>query len=462
MVGVFRLSSKNESIIAKRGWVLMEPLLKVERLLKKHPLCDPCLGRQFALLGCSLSNKERGAALKRILTMHGHHLALSKKKAGVSILQTVATNGALNIAAEVLEKIGKKPGKPRECYLCHEEFSQLGATINVAVKKLKKYEYSSFLVGVSLPKEVEEKEDELKAAFKVSQGESMRKSLSRVLGKKISRITEKETDFKKPDIVILLNPFTRKVSIQSNPLYLQGRYRKLIRGLPQSKWICHKCTGTGCQECNWSGKLYSDSVEEVLVEPMLDETGGGDAAFHAAGREDVDVRMLGKGRPFIVEIKRPKKRFLDLPALEHRINTQKKVTVSNLCFSSKEKIKKLKIAEKSNKVYKATVLFDRAISDEKLRVVENVLTNAIIKQQTPLRVLHRRADRLREKRIYVARIKRLAPRRVDLIIRCDGGLYIKELITGDEGRTDPCVSTLVNAEVKTLELDVLKVMTREF
>lgn len=440
----------------------MELLLKVEKLLKKHPLCNHCLGRQFALLGCRLSVQERGAALKLVLMMYGHQLALSKKKAGVSILQTVATNGALNIAAELLKKIGKKTGKPRECYLCHEEFGRLEDVITDALKKLTEYEYSSFLVGASLPKEVEEKEDELKAAFKASQGESMRKSLSRIIGKKISQITGKETDFKKPDIVIILNPFTRLVSIQSNPLYIQGRYKKMIRGLPQSKWVCHKCNGTGCQECNWSGRMYPDSVEEVIVEPMLDETGGVDASFHAAGREDVDVRMLGTGRPFIVEIKKPKRRFLDLHTLAHRINTQKKVKVSTLCFSSKEHIKKLKNTEKSNKVYKATVLFDRTISDEKLRVVENVLTNAIVYQQTPLRVLHRRADRVREKRIYTARIKRLTPSRVDLRIRCDGGLYIKELITGDEGRTDPCVSKLVNAGVKTLELDVLDVITRDF
>jgi tRNA pseudouridine synthase 10 len=208
--------------------------------------------------------------------------------------------------------------------------------------------------------------------------------------------------------------------------------------------------------------MYTESVEEIIVEPMLAETGGVDAAFHAAGREDVDVRMLGTGRPFIVEIKKPKRRFLDLPTLAPRVNAQKKVKVSNLCFSRKEHIRKLKNAEKSNKVYKATVLFDRPISPEKVRVVETVLTNAIVYQQTPLRVLHRRADRLREKRIYTARIKRLAPSRVDLRIHCDGGLYIKELITGDDGRTDPCVSKLVNAEVKTLELDVLDVITREF
>lgn len=31
------------------------------------------------------------------------------------------------------------------------------------------------------------------------------------------------------------------------------------------------------------------------------------AYLHAAGREDIDVRMLGKGRPFVMEFVNPKK-----------------------------------------------------------------------------------------------------------------------------------------------------------
>jgi tRNA pseudouridine synthase 10 len=46
-------------------------------------------------------------------------------------------------------------------------------------------------------------------------------------------------------------------------------------------------------------------------------------------------------------------------------------------------------------------------------------------------------------------------------IRCQGGLYIKELVTGDKGRTDPCVSGIVNAEAKPLKLDVLNVIMKE-
>jgi tRNA pseudouridine synthase 10 len=38
-------------------------------MLSKYPLCDNCLGRQFALLGYSIENKDRGKALKLSLTL---------------------------------------------------------------------------------------------------------------------------------------------------------------------------------------------------------------------------------------------------------------------------------------------------------------------------------------------------------------------------------------------------------
>ncbi|MFB0514072.1 MAG: hypothetical protein ACETVQ_00695, partial [Candidatus Bathyarchaeia archaeon] len=42
-----------------------------------------------------------------------------------------------------------------------------------------------------------------------------------------------------------------------------------------------------------------------------------------------------------------------------------------------------------------------------------------------------------------------------------GGLYIKELITGDEVRTSPSVSEILNVEAKPLELDVLNVIMKK-
>src|SRR2546422_4343131 len=43
-------------------------------------------------------------------------------------------------------------------------------------------------------------------------------------------------------------------------------------------------------------------------------------ALHGMGREDVDARMLGRGRPFILEIKEPVRRTVDLPAVEGAVN----------------------------------------------------------------------------------------------------------------------------------------------
>ncbi len=437
----------------------MEMLEKAQKMLEKHSLCNHCLGRQFALLGYGLDNQKRGEALKLLLTMKGHQLALLGKRTGASLLKTLATNGRFNMAAEILKKMRKKMGKKRECYLCKGRFGHLHELVEKSLEKLNAYEYTTFLVGVELPIEVEEREDEFKAEFEVKHGESMRNGFSRDVGKEISRITKKTTEYKKPDVVVILNPFTGQVTLQVNPFYIAGRYRKLIRGIPQSKWVCIKCRGKGCPRCNWTGKMYPESIEEIIAGPTLEKTGGEDTSFHAAGREDVDARMLGRGRPFIIEVKKPKMRFIDLRDLAKSINEQAKgkVKVLNLRFANKDAVKKLKKTEASEKVYRAIVEFDRNVSDEELVAVEKTLANAVIRQQTPLRVLHRRADLVREKYIYEAKIKRLTPNRAKMRIRCQGGLYIKELITGDEGRTDPCVAKIVNAEAKPLELDVLNV-----
>ena len=438
-------------------------LEKAQKMLEKYSLCDHCLGRQFALLGYGLENQRRGEALKLLLTMKGHQLALTRKKTGVSLLKILTTNGSSEMAAKILKKLKKRAGKGRECYLCNDQFESLNELVDLSLKELKDYEYATFLVGVKLPTEIEEREDEFKAEFEVKHGENMRNHFSREIGKRIFETTQKPVDHKKPNVVILVNPFTRKVKLKANPLYIAGRYRKLTRGVPQSRWICMECGGKGCPQCNGTGKMYPESVEEIIAEPTLQETAGEEASFHAAGREDIDARMLGRGRPFVIEIKKPKKRFVDLHDLADSINTQGKgkVKVLNLRFGDKNTVRRLKKTEAAEKVYKAIVEFDRSVSDEELETLEKTLNSTVVRQQTPMRVLHRRADRIREKYIYKAKVKRLTPNRMEMRVRCQGGLYIKELITGDGGRTNPNVTDIVSAKAEPLELDVLNVITRE-
>jgi tRNA pseudouridine synthase 10 len=209
--------------------------------------------------------------------------------------------------------------------------------------------------------------------------------------------------------------------------------------------------------------MYPESVEELVSKPLLEAAEGAKTAFHASGREDIDARMLGTGRPFVVEISKPARRFLDLRELEETINSQAegKVEVSNLRFTTKDVVRKLKKAESAQKEYRVLIEFERNVSEEDLRLLEEKLTNASIKQQTPLRVLHRRADLTREKYIYKVKVKKVSLNKAEMEIRCQGGLYVKELVSGDEGRTTPNVSKLLGNKAKPIKLDVLNIIMED-
>jgi tRNA pseudouridine synthase 10 len=441
----------------------MDILEKTLIMLEKHPLCDHCLGRQFALLGYSIENIDRGRALKLSLTLQASTLNSSKNAEGIKRLKILATNGFSREAQETLQHLKKRVPKKiqsKTCFLCEDRFQLLDDLMQKALIKLADYEYTTFLVGVELPVAVEEREDEFKAAFEVGYGESIRHEFGRVLGKGIAEKTGKSAEYKKPDIVVIINPFAEHVRLQVNPLFVAGRYRKLVRDIPQSKWFCSSCRGKGCEKCGWTGKMYPESVEELASTPFLEAAEGEKTAFHASGREDIDARMLGSGRPFVLEISKPKKRFLDLKKLGDAVNTSAKgrVEVSNLRFTNKDVVRKLKKAESAQKEYRVLIEFENDVSEEGLRFLEEKLSNALVKQQTPLRVLHRRADLIREKYIYKVKVKKVSLKSAEMEIRCQGGLYVKELVSGDEGRTTPNVSELLENRAKPVKLDVLNVI----
>jgi tRNA pseudouridine synthase 10 len=261
-------------------------------------------------------------------------------------------------------------------------------------------------------------------------------------------------------VVVLVNPYSETAKLRVNPLFVAGRYRKIIRGIPQSKWFCSECRGRGCEKCNWTGKMYPESVEEIIGKPFLEATGGIRSSFHAAGREDIDARMLGAGRPYVIEIERPRRRFLDLKKLAQDVNAygKGKVEVSSLAYADKDGVRNLKKAESTQKRYRVTIEFENTVTPEDLNRLKSKLTNTMIIQDTPLRVLHRRADLTREKYIYEVDVKRLSPNKVEMKLRCQGGLYVKELVTGDEGRTRPSASEILGNRAKPVKLDVLNVI----
>jgi tRNA pseudouridine synthase 10 len=429
-----------------------------KKILEEHCLCDNCLGRQFANLGYGLSNAERGKTIKNFLTFEAHSQILNGDKNGVKLLKNLAINGMFKFAEDTLKKLGYKPKpQPKKCELCLGKLQELDRLVEEALKKVEEYEFNSFLVGAKIPEKIIEAEDSLRARYGINWGETIKSEFTREIGKIISRITKKHVDYKKPDIVFTFNPFSGEVDFQVNPLFIGGRYKKLVTGIPQAKWVCGRCKGAGCEYCGGTGKRYPESIQEIIEKPILNLTFGEKTEFHVSGREDIDAKVLGNGRPFVIEVKNPKKRNINLELVEKEINQSGKVEVLNLYFADKQTVRKIKSMESAKKVYYAVVEVgdDDVITDEDLKKIEEKFTGITVKQRTPRRVLHRRVDKTRVKHVYRVEAKKVSSKTFELKIECQGGLYIKELVDGDEGRTKPNIAETIQKNLKCVELTVL-------
>jgi tRNA pseudouridine synthase 10 len=265
-----------------------------------------------------------------------------------------------------------------------------------------------------------------------------------------------------PDIIALLDLPSDSVEVQIHPVFFSGRYRKLERGIPQTHWYCRACRGKGCERCGFTGKQYQDSVEELIGRPAIDLFVAGGAVLHGAGREDIDARMMGTGRPFIMEMVSPRRRTVDLRALEESINTEAKgrVEVSVEGWSRREEVETIK-SDKAHKKYRILVEIEDPVSLYELQSALEALKGVTIEQRTPQRVAHRRADKIRERKVLdVICIGREGDGFV-LEVTGEAGLYIKELISGDNGRTRPSLAEILGRPARVSRLDVLQVQGRE-
>ena len=369
--------------------------------------------------------------------------------------------GSNNI--ERADKVAKELGidlDDVDCVVCDNLFDKLDdgmyKKIDDKINKLG-IEFETFLVGSKISKDIQKRDEELSEKFNLNV-ETIKKEVNRLIGLGIWEIYDKEAEFESQDIVFNIDLVGEpKVRIQINPLYIEGRYNKLKRGIPQTKWPCTKCKGRGCEECNYTGKQYPESVEELISEHFLKLTKGREAKFHGAGREDIDVLMLGSGRPFVLEIKEPKIIKIDLPLIEEKINkiNEGKTSYHNLHVCERKRKAEIKQSSPDTyKVYNALVKCDDVIDIDKLEQITDLNE---IHQQTPLRVLRRRADKVRVKHVLDLSYDLIDDTSFNMRIKTEGGLYIKELISGDDGRSKPNISEILGVNAICEQLDVIEV-----
>jgi tRNA pseudouridine synthase 10 len=323
---------------------------------------------------------------------------------------------------------------------------------------MEDYEFDTFLIGSKIDEDIQEKEQRLWEQEHLQDAEPLKMQINREIGKILEPRLGKTVDIPNPDIMAVIDTVYDQVALQIGSLFIYGRYKKYQRGIPQTKWPCQICQGKGCKRCNYTGKLYETTVEELIAKKALEMTQGTDESFHGSGREDIDARMLGSGRPFILEVKSPKKRTIDLALLEKETNISSKslIEISQLRFSTREEIARIKAAE-FQKTYRVIIEASAPLNKEKLIKVAQSLQGQLIKQLTPTRVAHRRANKIRERRIYNCTIESVEGIIASITLETESGTYIKEFVSGDENKTQPNLSELIGIPCKVKELDVIDV-----
>ena len=232
--------------------------------------------------------------------------------------------------------------------------------------------------------------------------------------------------------------------------------------------------------------------------------------FHASGREDMDVRMLVRsesptchGRPFCIQVidaLNPIVSPNQLKGLAETIN--KIVTGATRTSTSTEEISTKndrveiksgdglrntgasyygqnpmgvgilpnalrlvpasmfsglqKDTESKTKHYGCYCWSKDVLPDEDdlTKVLfPNVVFPLTIQQRTPLRVLHRRTNSIRERNVVNAKATKIDDHHFRLELSTQAGTYVKEFVHGDFGRTIPSVSSLMGCKTNLLKLD---------
>jgi tRNA pseudouridine synthase 10 len=119
-------------------------------------------------------------------------------------------------------------------------------------------------------------------------------------------------------------------------------------------------------------------------------------------------------------------------------------------------VKEYKEAE-SDKTYRARVRAESKVNKE--RVVEATVSfeNVHLAQRTPTRVEHRRADLVRDRVVYWVKAENIEEDTFDLVLKTQSGTYVKEFVSGDDGRTTPSFSERLGIQCRVELLDVLEI-----
>jgi tRNA pseudouridine(54/55) synthase len=195
----------------------------------------------------------------------------------------------------------------RSCFVCEGLMERVPALAEAAARKVRRHQFETFTVGVSLPEGIQEREDELRSDLKLKGNETIKTQTAKLIAAHLSTRLRKRVDRLRPDLTLLVRPGMGEVVVSSRPVFFYGRYTK-NRGVSQKRELCPDCLGSGCSKCGRTGFERRPSVEGLLHRKLLGFSGSDRMTFTWLGSEDRESKVFPPGRPFIAEVKSPVKR----------------------------------------------------------------------------------------------------------------------------------------------------------
>jgi len=316
----------------------------------------------------------------------------------------------------------------------------IGKMAALAARRARKYQFRTFSVGVSVPDGVQEREDEMRSEMKLKGNETIKIQAARLVASQVSDDLGKRVDRQRPDVTLLVDFGAGDVFVNSRPVFFYGRYTKPA-GVSQRRSFCEECRGEGCKKCRNTGYEQRQSVEGALRAKLSGFSGSQKMTFTWLGSEDRESRVYAPGRPFVAEVKNPKKRTIPrkfgarlqrglvsvssgrtLPAKPVRIPAFRFLT--RIRATAASKVGPEGLAELRSRFRRAEVRFDRPHNRPTVKMV------------------YRASAKARGRTLLID-------------AELDGGLPVKRFVSGE--LVSPSVSEVLKTEVGCRSFDIFGV-----
>ena len=122
--------------------------------------------------------------------------------------------------------------------MCEGLIDEIPHFAKLIADAIKDYEFETFLIGSKIDEDIQEKEQHLWKYLNLEEAEPIKMEINREIGKILEPQLGKTVDILNPEIMAVIDTTYDIVSLQITSLFIYGRYKKLQRGIPQTKWPC--------------------------------------------------------------------------------------------------------------------------------------------------------------------------------------------------------------------------------